>query len=313
MYFLINHKKKIIFGWSAKSGCSNLKRYFYCLGSSAKHFEQPVKVIIHQIKNPYEKAVFNFMWRFLGILGIGARAFLYTDKHTIKQEFARSHLLILLARNLVVKVITILFYNTSMLMKNSISNVNDFKGIHRGSGNYLDFDHTSYTKILFIRDPYKRVVSGFLNKYVQKHYPLEIRNLTFEKFVNELDKNNLKNIDKHHFTPQLSEAYQPSIAFDKIYDIENVDYDFIEKLFGKNLDTMLYCRRADIHGIRKPRNIDFNEKSHNFSTKQLCAMDPPPPYTCFYSKDIKEKVYKFYKKDFLFFEKHGFHYDVDLK
>ena len=182
-----------------------------------------------------------------------------------------------------------------------MASVNDFD-VYSDSLNFITFEHNSYTKILFIRNPYKRIVSGFLDKYVTGIYSLDINNLTFEKFVDELDSNKLKHIDCHHFTPQLSEAYQPSIRFDQIYDIENIDYDYIKKPFGKNIDVGGY--------IKTPYHVSFKGKSFGITLKELRKMQSKPPYQSFFCKNIKEKVYAFYKKDFLFFETHGFNYEV---
>ena len=33
-------------------------------------------------------------------------------------------------------------------------------------------------------------------------------------------------------------------------------------------------------------------------------------YKYFYNESIKKKVHNFYKNDFVFFEKHGFKYDI---
>lgn len=40
MYFLVNHKKKVIFGWSAKCGCSYLKHYFYSKDIKEKFYKK---------------------------------------------------------------------------------------------------------------------------------------------------------------------------------------------------------------------------------------------------------------------------------
>ena len=76
MYFLIDNKNKIIFGWSAKCGCSHIKRIFW-------------------------------------------------------------------------------FYNKGIIPKN----------VHVGSYNKLPNNIENYTIIIISRNPYKRLVSGFLNNY----------------------------------------------------------------------------------------------------------------------------------------------------
>ena len=299
MYFLINHNRKIIWGWSAKSGCRSLKRYFYRLGSSEHYTDKTTKEIISQIKNPCEKALFSCLCKFLGEKRTGA---LFHGQKILEREyFIGSYYLVMLVIMLARKIIAPLFNHTISQLENCINSVNDFD-VHRDSYNCLNFEHKYYTKILFIRDPYKRIVSGFLDKYVAGVYSLDIKNLTFEKFVDELDNNKLENINRHHFTPQLSEAHESSIQFDKIYDIENIDYDYIKKLFGKNIDIGDY--------IKTLYDDSFEGKAYGITLKELRKMQSKPPYGSFYNKKIKKKVYSFYKKDFLFFEKYGFNYDV---
>ena len=299
MYFLINHNRKIIWGWSAKSGCRSLKRYFYRLSSSEHYTDKTTKEIISQIKNPCEKALFSCLCKFLGEKRTGA---LFHGQKILEREyFIGSYYLVMLVIMLARKIIAPLFNHTISQLENCINSVNDFD-VHRDSYNCLNFEHKSYTKILFIRDPYKRIVSGFLDKYVTGIYSLDIKNLTFEKFVDELDNNKLENINRHHFTPQLSEAHESSIQFDKIYDIENIDYDYIKKLFGKNIDIGDY--------IKTLYDASFEGKAYGITLKELRKMQSKPPYGSFYNKKIKQKVYSFYKKDFLFFEKYAFNYDV---
>ena len=50
MYFLVDNKKKIIFGWSAKCGCSHIKYIYYFLQNDNietpryKYFEDMIEV-----------------------------------------------------------------------------------------------------------------------------------------------------------------------------------------------------------------------------------------------------------------------------
>jgi hypothetical protein len=98
MYFLIDDKKKLIFGWSAKCGCSFIKRLFY---------------------------------EYQGV------------------------------------------------------NVDHLTSIHTGTYNWLHPYQFNYSKVLFIRNPYKRIVSGFVDKYCIRDFHLNIELLTFEKFIHE--------------------------------------------------------------------------------------------------------------------------------
>lgn len=95
--------------------------------------------------------------------------------------------------------------------------------------------------IIICRNPYKRLISGFFDKYKinGEHRKRWIDGeLTFNNFVNVLIKNEWKSIEKHHFTPQTTEYFKPDIIRSKslkIYDLENIDYSYLEQLFGKTI------------------------------------------------------------------------------
>lgn len=119
MYFMVDINKKIIFGWSAKCGCSHIKSIFY---------------------------------------------FLQTDNVTNKIHTAKDK-------------------------------------------NILPDDIENYTTIIFTRNPYKRIISGFLDKYPKGGQYRKLWKdsfLSFNKFVDELIKYKWKQIEIHHFTPQTT-------------------------------------------------------------------------------------------------------------
>ena len=69
-----------------------------------------------------------------------------------------------------------------------------------------------YKIFLFIRNPYKRIISGIFNKYTQGGQYVErwtqgVENLNFKQFVDTiLDEGVGKQIDWHHFTPQTTKS-----------------------------------------------------------------------------------------------------------
>lgn len=225
MFFLIDRNTKIIFGWSAKCGCSHVKRIFW---------------------------------------------FLKTNN-----------------------------------INNNIHTVYDKQKIPS--------DIKNYTTIVFSRNPYKRLVSGFLEKYytngrcrsLWKH-----DNITFSKFIDELLKNNWKMIDKHHFTPQTSENFSKNNIIMskclKIFDIENIDYDYIEKLYNKKIPEEILNHKEGHY--RKYFNTDFTEYVYNLDMTIYYNNNIDVKY--FYNEDLKNKVYKFYKNDFIFFNENGIDYNI---
>lgn len=226
MLFLVNEQKKVIFGWSAKCGCSHIKNIFY---------------------------------------------YFQSGKFCKKGE--------------------------------SVHRGHDFQA--------LPENLSSYVLIMFIRNPYKRLVSGFLDKYGTEG---EFRNLwlvsspiTFSNFVDKL-VNKSKIIDHHHFTPQTSEHFCDLIREHRtthIFDIDSIDYSLLESIFDEKLPTeVLEYRGEHCYNYRKMESIDvFNiviDEYHGLK----------PPLYCFYNGDILKKVENFYKEDFDFFLKKGFKYTV---
>lgn len=197
MYFLVDKKKKVIIGWSAKCGCSHIKKIFW---------------------------------------------FLQNNKEDNKIHLSRD----------------------SSKLPNDIEN---------------------YITILIIRNPYDRIVSGFLDKYKQnggfrklwKH-----EELTFTKFVDELILNTWTMIDLHHFTPQTTEDFDKNIILKSkelyIYDIASIDYKYIESIYNKIIPENLLLFRG---GHENKNKTDIKS---------------------FYNEDIKTKVYNFYLNDFIFFK-----------
>ena len=125
MQFIILEKKKIIFFWSAKCGCSTLKTIL----ARYLHIDNPEK---------------------------------YKNIH-LNEE-----------------------------LKNLFDKYNKEK-------NYKNYDI-----VMLIRNPYKRLVSGFLNKYVNRlHYKNPPNSNCFKDFCHILYKNP-DQIDKHHFEKQTT-------------------------------------------------------------------------------------------------------------
>lgn len=224
MYFLIDKERKIIFGWSAKSGCSHIKRLFHYLNTD-------------DIEN-FSHDMFSFD-----------------------------------------------------MLPDIIDN---------------------YIIILFIRNPYKRLVSGFLDKYningsYRKLWSIN-KELTFENFVDELYNHNYNVIEKHHFTPQLSEAYNNRINLIEnliLYDIENIDYKYIEKLYNKTIPQEILNYKGPVHiGIK---TIDY--KVYNLNIDKYYKYTAK--LTNFYNRIIKNKIDEYYKLDFEYFGSKNIIYKIN--
>lgn len=229
MYFLIDNKNLIIFGWSAKCGCTHIKSIYYFLQN-----DKISKINVHS-KNTYNKLSNDIL--------------------------------------------------------NSIEN---------------------YTTIIFCRNPYKRLVSGFLDKYRmngQFRYKWPDKNIQFNKFVKKLG--NWEYIDKHHFTPQTTEAFNNKIINSKIikcFDIENIDYDYIEKLYNKKIPIKLLKFKGEHTRCKISRELEYNK--YVFAINMAEYYDYKLETKYFYNDELKQKVFNFYKNDFLFFSKFGLDYKL---
>lgn len=230
MYFIIDNERQIIFGWSAKCGCTHLKRICIYLQT--------------------------------GILT--------EDVH--KEYYANS----------------------------------------------LPHDIQNYTTIVIIRNPYKRLVSGFLDKY--RPYGQYRQNwkdsfLSFSKFVDRLVIKDYNAIDYHHFTPQTSEKFDEKIILSKtikFYDITNIDYAYIEELYNKKIPEDV----LKFHGNHLREKYIKESITHKMNVYNLnidTYIDYNIDIKYFFNEEIKEKVFNFYINDFEFFKNIGFDYKNTFK
>lgn len=220
MYFLVDKEQKVIFGWSAKCGCTHVKKLWYFL---------------HDIK-------------------VG--------------------------------------------------------NLHHNTYHSLPDNVNEYTILIFTRNPYKRLVSGFLDKYrvggkFRRRW--NKKEIKFNDFVNELFKNNWKLFDRHHFCPQTSEKYD-DIIFDsrvlKFYDICKIDYSYIEKLYNKKIPASVIHFRGD--HARQSKIESHMSYVYNLDMDEYYNSNVETKY--FYNEELKNKVYKFYEKDFDLFYRNGIDY-----
>jgi len=226
MFFLVDTNKKIIFGWSAKCGCSHIKTIFY---------------------------------------------FLQTD-------------------NLVNPIHTKKDYN-----------------------NKLPNDIENYITIIFIRNPYKRIISGFLDKYKKKggfRHLWKNPFLSFSQFVDKLINCDWKTINKHHFTPQTTENFDKKILLSKnikFYDIGKIDYEYIEQLYNKKIPECVIKKKM---GHERLLNVNveryYNKYVYDLHIDDYINYNINTKY--FYNEEIREKVFNFFINDFIFFKENGFDY-----
>ena len=223
MFFTVDNKNKIIFGWSEKCACSHVKNIFWFLQNDKVH----------------------------------------NEIHTMKDI------------------------------------------------NSLPSDIENYTTLIFSRNPYKRVISGFLDKYRPRggeyRHMWKSPIITFSQFVNELSKNNWDAVDRAHFIPQTQHHFNRIILKSKhfkCYDIENINYNYIEQLYNKKIPSEVMNKKEGHERIKRELTLDCNV--YDIDMKEYYNYNVDNKY--FYSEEIKNKIFEFYKADFLFFYEVGIDY-----
>jgi hypothetical protein len=196
------------------------------------------------------------------------------------------------------------------LEKYIITNDKQYLHSHFKKKHKLPSNINKYNTILFIRNPYKRLVSGYLNKkngIVHKIAPLSN---TFEEFCNVLYRNRdiYRDIDiDKHFLPQTSGRFNYDVIEKSntlnIMDIEDIDYTYISNLFNKTIPESLIEYTSNKHNYI---NDNTYGKLYNIDNKKLKHIHYT--ITDFYNNDIKQKMVLFYKNDFILFKKLGFDY-----
>ena len=225
MFFLIDTNKNIIFGWSAKCGCSHIKNIFWFLQT-----------------NNYNNKI-----------------------HTPKEN------------------------------------------------NKLPNDIENYITIIFTRNPYKRIISGFLDKYKpngQFRHLWKDSFLSFSQFVDKLINNHWEIIERHHFTPQTTENFDKKILLSKIikfYDIGSIEYEYIEQLYNTKIPEYIMNKKQG-----HERNLQIKVKDCYDKYVYDLNIDDYIDYNVdikyFYNEKIRQNVFNFYIEDFNFFKENGVDY-----
>ena len=171
--------------------------------------------------------------------------------------------------------------------------------------------------IIFIRNPYDRLVSGFMDKYnyyknptYPQYYPWNCKNkLTFRNFVNELEKNN---VDKNHFENQINHSDIEYILNKQnltVFDIGNIDYPLLSTFFNKEIPDKVINFRTSHQREKSTINIQNKDKN------KVCDLthdliDMSTPWNQFYDDEILNKINYIYSNDFKIFSDLGFSYKV---
>jgi hypothetical protein len=176
--------------------------------------------------------------------------------------------------------------------------------IHR---NYLKFDF-----IYIVRNPYYRLVSGYINKVMDRksndnflpiiknilknNYDLRV---SFEEFIKFIIKQNPKSLDLHFMPQHLFLKFQKGInhnIFKLEKDVDKLNI-FLEKK-GFNNKFINFNKEVQNNYLTKTIiNEKIHKKKYPFFKKYIDRKQIPN-YESFYTDELKELVYNYYKNDF---------------
>jgi hypothetical protein len=176
----------------------------------------------------------------------------------------------------------------------------------------LPRDTRGYTILIVGRNPYDRLVSGFLDKYSK---PGKFRNmwpkqvpLTFERFVHVLAHSDWNTVERHHFAPQTQDGFNITALQQArrvvVNDLNSIDYKLIEQAFHKRIPPDMITWRGS--HVRPTQNITNCSRASIRPIDQLdkATLDAADLYT----SQLQQLVAHTFRHDLAFFAKHGIRY-----
>ena len=168
-------------------------------------------------------------------------------------------------------------------------------------------EYIYYYKVLILRDPYKRFISGFLQDCLYNHneYYKTIKK-TFKEYCKFLLDN--KNELTTHLVTQYSEINDIvelfECKFDKIINTEQIDDMLIEINNKYNLGV-----KIEKGNEKKYDNCKSNVDIINEMISNIANGAQFPSYEYFYDEEIKNIIKNIYEKDFELLKKFKIHYN----
>lgn len=139
-----------------------------------------------------------------------------------------------------------------------------FMGIHHSISNKKA--QKSTYRIVVLREPLGRIVSAFLNQFVDrierptefhekvvKHLGKSLENVTFRDFVNcYLIDHDPTNVDSHFWNQK---SYLEDVSYNKVILLQNLYID-TKKLFGKNFADNYFKKKVNATSNKKNYEVD---------------------------------------------------------
>jgi hypothetical protein len=165
----------------------------------------------------------------------------------------------------------------------------------------LPHDIQNYHVVMILRNPFDRIVSGFLDKYkkggpLRNNWPNDT--ITFSQFVHQVIQRNWAIVDYHHFCPQTEEYFNPNVfkaKTCKLFDLTSIDYRYLENMFRKKIPNNLIEHKGN--HTRKSSTQTWTTPVYDVEMDTYINYNVD--YSLFYNDDLKKKVYKFYYNDFI--------------
>ena len=180
-----------------------------------------------------------------------------------------------------------------------------------------------YKNVLTVRNPYDRIVSAFLEKYVRpvSHVflndflakrPMPMKEFNFAVFIDYLydyyinhTLQPLSTHELHHTTPQFSEAYDlvPNLKFQVIHQLETFDcLKFVESIeypqptIQSRLEIFTFITNVipytKIISLENAHMLNFSSLNNDYLSKHTKIN-----YASFLSPEITAKITQIYHKD----------------
>ena len=227
----------------------------------------------------------------------------------------------------------IFFMLRDNLDKPLIGQVHSYK--EESNGWHFPENNSKYTLIVVMRNPYFRLISGFLDKYKLKgqfrhKWPKDLP-CTFSNFVDKLIEKRNDIVDFIHFFCQVDSPFAFQMPYVKlaefkevrVMDLNNLDYAYLERKFEakipdsgalefRGLHTHTVSKRQEEQAILLP--IEFiPEDIYDTPIEDFHPHKWIIPYYKFYNENIEKKVKKFFKTDFEFALNNGFDYEKEFQ
>ena len=119
-------------------------------------------------------------------------------------------------------------------------------------------------------------------------------------------------IFQNHFSLQTSACFDEKILNSKVikfFDIENIDYSYIENLYNKKIPESVINKKFGHERCSVVKtNVVIESPVYDLDMIEYYKFHVDHKY--FYNEELKNQVFQFYEKDFNFFKDKGIEYTL---